>query len=65
MLPDRLSFLSRFDNFYQAIVNSVKESKVSERDFYVLIRAKCKSMDRERLVVGKGKNRTAPSDFNS
>ncbi|MBA7525309.1 hypothetical protein ES705_17460 [subsurface metagenome] len=48
MLPDRLSFLSKFDNFYKVIVNSVKESKVSERDFYVLIRAKCKSMDQER-----------------
>ncbi len=48
MLPDRLNFLKQFDNFYQVIVNSVKESKVSERDFYVLIRAKCKSMDQER-----------------
>ncbi|MBA7564029.1 hypothetical protein ES708_05691 [subsurface metagenome] len=48
MLPYRLSFLSRFDRFYEALVNSVKESEVSERDFYRLIRAKCKSMDQER-----------------
>ncbi len=48
MLPDRLNFMNEFDRFYQGIVNSVKESKVSEKDFYVLIRAKCKSMDRER-----------------
>ena len=48
MLPDRLNFLKQFDKFYQALVNSVKESKVSERDFYRLIRSKCKSMDQER-----------------
>jgi hypothetical protein len=48
MLPDRLSFLSKFDNFYKMLVNSVKESRVSERDFYRLIRSKCKSMDQER-----------------
>ncbi|MBA7553643.1 hypothetical protein ES705_46237 [subsurface metagenome] len=48
MLPDRLKFLGRFDKFYDGLVNSVKESKVSERDFYMLIRAKCRSMDQER-----------------
>lgn len=48
MLPERLNFLDRFDNFYQVIVNSVKEDKVNERDFYIIIGAKTKSMDRER-----------------
>jgi len=48
LLPERLDFLGRFDNFYQAMVNAVKENKADERDFYLIIRAKCKSMDRER-----------------
>ena len=48
MLPERLYFLKRFDNFYQVIVNAVKEDKVDERDFYIIIGAKTKSMDQER-----------------
>jgi len=48
MAPERLNFLARFDNFYQVIVNASKENKVNERDFYIIIGAKAKSMDRER-----------------
>jgi len=52
MQPWRLSFLSRFDKFYQVLVNATKEGKMNERDFYSIIRAKCKSMDRERREKG-------------
>ena len=48
MLPERLNFLNRFDLFYQVIVNAAKEDKVDERDFYLIIIAKAKSMDQER-----------------
>ncbi len=48
MLPDRLNFLKRFDNFYQVIVNAVKEGKIDERDFYIIIGAKTKSMSQDR-----------------
>ena len=48
MLPEKLEFLNRFDNFYQVIVNAVKENKADERDFYIIIGAKVKSMERER-----------------
>ncbi|MBA7562612.1 hypothetical protein ES708_04265 [subsurface metagenome] len=48
MLPERLNFLGRFDNFYQVIINAVKEDKVDERDFYIIIGAKVKSMNQER-----------------
>ncbi|MBA7589645.1 hypothetical protein ES708_31733 [subsurface metagenome] len=48
MMPERLNFLGKFDNFYQVMVNSVKENKISERAFYSIIRARCKSMDQER-----------------
>lgn len=48
MLPERLSYLNRFDLFYRVIINSAKEGKIDERDFYSLIRAKAKSMDQER-----------------
>jgi len=48
MLPERLEFLSRFDSFYQGIVNDVKEEKINEADFYMIIGAKIKSMNQER-----------------
>ena len=48
MLPERLEFLNRFDKFYQVLVNSLREKKINERDFYLLIRTKAKDMDRER-----------------
>jgi len=48
MLPEKLNFLNRFDSFYQVIVNAVKEGKVNERDFYIIIGAKVKSMNQER-----------------
>lgn len=48
MLPERLKFLNRFNNFYQVIVNAIKENKIDERDFYIIIGAKVKSMNQER-----------------
>lgn len=48
MVPERLNFLSRFDSFYQVIINAVKENKINERDFYIIVGAKCKSMNQER-----------------
>ncbi|MBA7533307.1 hypothetical protein ES705_25542 [subsurface metagenome] len=60
MLPDRLSFLNKFDNFYQVISNAVKEDKLNERDFYLIIIAKTKSMNQERrektLLLNEGSN---------
>ena len=47
MLPEKLEFLSRFDSFYQGIVNDVKEEKINEADFYMIIKAKAKAMERE------------------
>ncbi|MBA7608529.1 hypothetical protein ES703_15706 [subsurface metagenome] len=55
MLPERLNFLGRFDNFYQVVVNTVKEDKLDERDFYLIIGAKIKSMNQERREKGKPK----------
>jgi len=52
---ERLTFLDRFNKFYQAIVNASKEDKISERDFYLIIRAKCKSMDQERREKNRPK----------
>jgi len=48
MIPDRLNFLKKFDNLYQVIVNAVREDKIDERDFYIIIGAKCESMNQER-----------------
>ena len=49
MIPDRLSFLTKFDKFYQALVRVLKENEYSEVEFYLIIIAKVKAMDRERL----------------
>jgi len=58
MYPDRLSFLNKFDIFYHIMVNAVKEDKLNERDFYIIIGAKAKSMNRERrermLLLNEG-----------
>lgn len=66
MLPERLDFLERFDSFYQVMTNSVKEDKISERDFYSIIRAKCKAMDQERreglIKSSKGSNKAKKGD---
>jgi hypothetical protein len=48
MLPERLSFLSEFDRFYQGLVRVIKEDRYNERDFYLIIIAKAKSMNRGR-----------------
>ena len=58
MLPERLNFLDRFDSFYQVIENAVKEDKVNERDFYLIIGAKCKSMNQERKERLTNNNKT-------
>jgi len=49
MCPDRLSFLTKFDKFYHELVNLAREDKISESEFYMIIIAKAKAMDRERL----------------
>jgi len=53
MCPDRLSFLTKFDKFYQALVRDLKENKYNEAEFYLIIIAKFKAMDRERLSQKK------------
>ncbi|MBA7575720.1 hypothetical protein ES695_01210 [Candidatus Atribacteria bacterium 1244-E10-H5-B2] len=63
MLPDRLNFLKRFDNFYQVMVNSVKEAKINERDFYLIIGAKVKSMNQERREKGKPTKKEGSQDY--
>ena len=48
MISDKLKFLNEFDIFYQNLINNVKENKFNEKDFYLIIIAIAKSMDRER-----------------
>ena len=49
MCPDSLSFLTKFDKFYQELINLAKADKISEPEFYMIIIAKAKAMDRERM----------------
>lgn len=48
MLPERLSFLADFDNFYNKLVLDIKEDKYNEQEFYLIVAAKVKAMDRGR-----------------
>jgi len=48
MLPEKLNYLDNFDKFYEMLVDQVKKEKINERDFYMIIKAKIKAMDRER-----------------
>lgn len=48
MAPEKLSWLNEFNKFYQGLVKDVKKDKINEIDFYLIIKAKCKAMDRER-----------------
>jgi hypothetical protein len=54
MFPNSLSFLTKFDKFYQELINLAKENKINEQEFYMLIIAKAKAMNRERM--GQKKN---------
>ena len=57
MIPERLNFLNEFDNFYNKLVLDLKENRYNEKEFYLIITAKAKSMNRERLnKLNKGIN---------
>jgi len=47
MVPERLEFLSRFDSFYNMLVEQAKQDRISESDFYMIIKAKSKAMEKE------------------
>jgi len=46
MCTDRLNFLNKFDKFYQELINLAKEDKINEPEFYMIIIAKAKAMNR-------------------
>ena len=48
MCPDRLSFLNKFDKFYQELIKLAKEDKINEPEFYMIIIDKAKAMEREK-----------------
>ena len=53
MYPDRMNFLIEFDKFYQELVSDIKEAIYTEPEFYMIIIAKAKAMNRERLEQKK------------
>lgn len=48
MLPERLNYLTRLNSFIEVMTEAAKQDKLSEKDFYLILRAKCKALDRER-----------------
>jgi len=51
MRPERLEFLGRFDEFYRMLIEQAKQNIVSEADFYMIIKAKIKSMERKKGYI--------------
>ena len=54
MVPEHLEFLNTFDKFYQGLVRDVKENKIDEADFYMIIKGKAKAGERElreRVII--------------
>ena len=48
MLPERLEYLKRVEKFYNMLVEQAKQDRISEADFYMIIKAKIKALDRQR-----------------
>lgn len=48
MLPERLEYLTRLNNFLEVIIEQAKQDNVSESEFYLIMIAKLKAMNRER-----------------
>jgi len=53
MQPERLDFLNRLGRFYNVIIEQAKQENITESDFYMLLSAKCKALNRERIRRGK------------
>ena len=48
MVPERLEFLNEFDKFYEMLIEQAKTKAINEAEFYLVVGAKVKAMDRER-----------------
>jgi len=48
MRPERLKYLGWFDSFYRMLIEQAKTKAINEAEFYLVIGAKVKAMDRER-----------------
>lgn len=53
MLPERLGYLNRFDKFYKVLIEQVKTKTINEVEFYLVMIAKLKAMNRERREKAK------------
>jgi len=53
MQPERMEFLNSLGKFYQVLIEQVKTNNITESDFYMLLSAKCKALNRERIRRGK------------
>ena len=47
MVPEKLEYLERVEKFYNMLVEQAKQDRISESDFYMIIKAKAKAMERE------------------
>jgi len=48
MLPERLEYLDRVQKFVNVLVESAKTNSITEQDFYLVLGAKCKALNKER-----------------
>ena len=46
--PERLEYLDRIQKFIDVLVESAKTNSITEQDFYMVLGAKCKALNKER-----------------
>ena len=48
MLPEKLEYIARVQKFIDVLIEGAKTDQITEADFYMIIKAKCKAMNQER-----------------
>lgn len=47
MIQGKIEWLCRLDNFYKNLIKQAVDGKISEKDFLMILGAKCKAEERE------------------
>lgn len=50
LLPEKLEYIAKVQKFVNMLIESAKTDQITEADFYMIIKAKCKAMNQERRV---------------
>ncbi|MBA7516068.1 hypothetical protein ES705_08113 [subsurface metagenome] len=48
LLPEKLEYIAKVQKFVNMLIESAKTDQITEADFYMIMKAKCKAMNKER-----------------